>query len=140
MKHEVRNILGDLVATHERKGPWEPKGVRPKELPLYGTHLMPKWNREAPVFIVEGEKCAEVLWARGYQALGTYGATMCPIAAVLEPLRGWHVVLWPDNDEPGRAHMARIAELLAPIVASLRRLDWEDVPKGDAADYFGGAA
>src|SRR5664280_805593 len=66
------------------------------------------------------------------------GPTGWPGRASLSDLSGRSVVLWPDNDDVGRKHMDRIADRLAGIAASVRRIDWPEAPEhGDAADYVG---
>jgi DNA-binding transcriptional ArsR family regulator len=56
---------------------------------------------------------------------------------VLKPLAGRRVVLWPDNDDAGRAHMSGIAVLLRELGADVRWFDWPEAPSGgDAADYI----
>src|SRR5204862_4942148 len=50
---------------------------------------------------------------------------------------GRGVIQWPDNDEPGYAHMQRIAAELAELKATVRWLIWPEAPEhGDAADFF----
>ena len=55
---------------------------------------------------------------------------------MLSLLKGRRVVLWPDSDDVGRAHMHLVAERLRGIAASVSWLEPpDDVPKGwDAAD------
>jgi KaiC/GvpD/RAD55 family RecA-like ATPase len=98
-----------------------------------------------PVFICEGEKAADAVVRLGHAAVATVcGASATPTLTALAPLAGRDVVLWPDNDAPGRKHMegieARLREL-APPAASIR---WVEVPgaalKADAANYTGKAA
>lgn len=114
-------------------------GGRPEAtLPLYGTHLVAGWDREWPIVIVEGEKCADALAGRA-QALATVtgaGNGKCPDAAALAVLAGWHVVLWPDNDDVGREHMRELAARLDGIAASVRQVvpPAGVPPKWDAAD------
>ena len=63
--------------------------------------------------LVEGEKAAEALVAADLCAVATVtGAHQIPDPESLKVLRDRRVVLWPDNDEPGRAHMARIGAAL----------------------------
>ncbi|MBI4499452.1 MAG: hypothetical protein HY689_16310 [Chloroflexi bacterium] len=65
------------------------------------------------------------------------GADGTPDAEVLEVLHGRDVVLWPDADAKGRAHMEPVGQRLQGIARSLRWFSWEDTPeKGDAADYL----
>ena len=89
------------------------KGRKLSTLPLYRSEHVADCPEDLPVVVVEGEKAADAL-AEVYPAvLGTVtGASGTPGAEALEVLRSRRVVLWPDNDEEGRRHMARIAEAL----------------------------
>jgi hypothetical protein len=112
-------------------------GTPVADLPLYGVERLTDADRR--VVVVEGEKAADALRGRGIPTVGTVtGAAATPAVTVLEALRDRDAVLWADNDEPGRAHMARIASHLATVAASIGMATWTDAPKGgDAADYSG---
>ncbi|MBI4496683.1 MAG: hypothetical protein HY689_02145 [Chloroflexi bacterium] len=99
---------------------------------------MKDWSPETSVVVVEGEKSADALMQVGIPAVGTVtGAKVTPGPEALQALTGRDVVLWPDNDLPGREHMARIAERLRGVARSVRRFTWEDAPeKADAYDYL----
>lgn len=88
------------------------------------------------VFIVEGEKCADRLWAEGVPATcNPMGAGKWP-AEFAEHFAGAHVVILPDNDDPGRKHRDLAAANLAPVAASVRVLDLPGLaPKGDSFDW-----
>ncbi len=105
-----------------------------EDLPLYNAHLLDQ-RHEAPVYLCEGEKAADACTSNGLLAVAPGGgAAQRQFGASLDALRVRDVLLWPDNDEPGRALMARIATILPRA----RLLDVPDLPlKGDAADYFG---
>ena len=50
--------------------------------------------------------------------------------------RGQHIVIPPDNDEPGRKHAATVAAALLQVAASVRILELPDLPaKGDVTDW-----
>ena len=96
------------------------------------------------VFICEGEKATDSLWARGFMAVGTVsGAAGCPNPAVMWEAFGhpdrfaFFPVLWPDNDAPGLKHMEMVARNLpagcTPLMVSLPNAG----PKHDAADFMG---
>jgi hypothetical protein len=82
---------------------------------------------------VEGEKDVDHLMGLGLVA------TTSPMGAgkwrdhYSESLRGKAVVLIPDNDQPGRDHMNKVAEGLVGIAASIRWLDLPDLPPGGDA-------
>jgi len=150
-RYEIREASGALVAVHCRQdGPadkrmwWErPDGTKGlgglplADLPLYGIDRLGDWP-DPMVVIVEGEKAAGALVAAGVPALGTVtGAAACPGRASLAELTGRQVVLWPDNDEPGRRHMQRGGVGLAGIAEFVSQVAWPDAPDGgDAADYL----
>jgi hypothetical protein len=51
-------------------------------------------------------------------------------------LRGFDVVLWADNDDPGRSHMERVADQLDGVANTVAVFTWHGAPeKGDAADH-----
>ena len=94
-------------------------------------------HRDATVVLTEGERAADAVRDAGYLAAGTVcGASSTPGAAVLGLLQDRHLVLWPDRDVVGAAHMGRIAGDLEGLgVRSLRYVDWPEAPEhGDAVD------
>jgi len=149
---EIRDVNGRLVALHKRyDGPrgkrfvWKLPdgqtglgGLSTKALPLYGSEKLREWPGDAPLVLCEGEKAAQALVDAGIPALGTVcGASITPERSVLRPLANRRVVLWPDNDDAGRAHMNRIAVLLRELGADVRWFEWPEAPpRGDAADYI----
>ena len=113
--YQLRDASGTHVATHVRyddadgkRMVWElPSGeaglggIATADLPLYGIDRL---GKDATVVVVEGEKAADTLIRVGVQAVGTVtGASSTPGQAALAELGGRHVVLWPDNDDVGRA-------------------------------------
>jgi hypothetical protein len=91
----------------------------------------------APVFICEGEKDVQTLELLGLSA------TTNPMGAGKwreshsQSLKGVsRVVLFPDNDEPGRLHMASVAESLQRVGISVQMVDLPGLPeKGDVTDW-----
>jgi hypothetical protein len=118
-------------------GEWGLGGTKLQDLPLYGSELVDSWPPEQVVIVVEGEKAKDAAHKAGLNALGTVtGANSTPGPEALEVARDRRVVLWPDNDDPGRAHMHRIGEALQGVAAKVLWFEWEDAPpKGDAADH-----
>ena len=52
-------------------------------------------------------------------------------------ITGAHVVMLPDNDEPGRTFMAGVAQRIHGVVASLRIVQLPNLPhKGDVTDWI----
>lgn len=106
-----------------------------ERLPLYGEELVGTGD----VWFVEGEKAANACRDRGMVAVCWYqgaGKNKVPTREVLSVLAGANVILWPDNDAPGRALMVSIMAALQGIAQHVRMIQ-PDVPeKGDAYDYF----
>lgn len=118
---------------------WEQPGGRKDIRPIVRTADGWKWQHHAtprplyqldvltneadrPVLVCEGEKAATAAqrlfpayiattWPGGAQSVGQ---------ANWEPLRGREVVLWPDNDAPGRKAMEWVAQHLRDLAASCR--------------------
>lgn len=92
-----------------------------------------------PVFFVEGERLVHALEEVGLVATSApFGARYAWHANFGMPLCGRRVVLLPDNDEPGHAHMAKVAwGLLEAGVASLRQVILPGLPPGgDVIDWL----
>ena len=151
LRYEIKDLDGRLIATHIRKEfddgtkdmPWERDGkpglggMPLSSLPLYGSERLRDLPPSTGAVVCEGEKPTEALWKRGFHAVGTVcGAAVTPDDAVLAVLKPFRVLLWADNDDSGRAHMAKIAQRLGlnnPPMVSWRGAEWHD----DAADYPG---
>lgn len=114
---------------------WQP-GVKIASLQPYGSRELASWAPDDPVFLVEGEATAEALRAMNLPALATFGVSYKPEPAALEALRDRNIILWPDADDVGRAHMLDMAKRLSGIASALRWIEPPaDVFKGwDAAD------
>jgi putative DNA primase/helicase len=88
------------------------------------------------VVLVEGEKCAEAVKAAGIPATTWAGGSSALHKSDWSPLAGKTVVIWPDNDEPGRRALASLIHILTPIAGSVSVVTTPDgMPEGwDAAD------
>lgn len=107
------------------EGRWQRKGL-PEPRPLLNLDRLAA-DPEAPVVVCEGEKSADAAallmpehlatcWPNGTNSVGKADFT---------PLKGRHVVLWPDNDQAGIACMeALAADLHALGAASVRLVDF----------------
>jgi hypothetical protein len=150
-RYELRDIEGALVAVQLRtdigyknkKFSWERNGspnlggMPIKDLPLYRSQDIPSFSKERPVFVTEGAKDCEALRALKLQALGTVtGAESFPSRQVLETLKGFWVVLWPDHDMVGYNHMRKIAGHLKGIAAKVSFfVPSSPNPKDGASDW-----
>ena len=88
------------------------------------------------VFVCEGEKDAN-----NVRALGLV-ATTAPMGAgkwrdsYSEALRGAHVVILPDKDEPGRKHAEQVARSLHGVAASVKVLELPGDGVKDVSDWL----
>lgn len=115
-------------------------GTKVADLPLEGLEALSSVAAGSEVVVTEGEKASRWLREHGILAVGTVtGAHGTPADAVLAPLLSFRVILWPDNDEVGNAHMQRIGDALIRLGhLDVARVAWEQAPpKGDAADWRG---
>lgn len=109
----------------------------PEIRPLYN---IPGILKSDKILLVEGEKCAEALIKRGITAI----TAMSGANALIEktdwtPLKGKNIIIWPDNDEPGKKYAENATTKLISLgIASLSMIKIpENKPKGwDAADYL----
>ena len=87
---------------------------------------------------MEGENVlVEALEERGF------AATCSPMGAgkwrdAYTPwFRGVHVIILPDNDEPGHLHARKVRASLEPVAASVRIVNLPGLPPGgDVVDFF----
>jgi AAA domain len=113
---------------------WKLKDVRRV---LYRLPELLQSNRQATVFIVEGEKDADRLASFGLTATTNIGGAGKRRAEYSEPLRGRHVCILPDNDEAGAQHAAQVARALHGVAAHVKIVRLPDLPpKGDVSDYL----
>jgi AAA domain len=136
IKKRIRESDGGKRFEWWRPGAEKPglNGLKERDLLVYNGHLLPA--DDGPVFVVEGEKAADACLDAGLLGVcAAGGASVKDFGAALDTLKGREVVLWPDNDDPGRDLMRRVAQRLEGVA----RVRWfgADVPdKGDAWDYF----
>jgi 5S rRNA maturation endonuclease (ribonuclease M5) len=87
------------------------------------------------IFLVEGEKDVEMLRGHGFVGTCEAGGAKAPwLPQFTEALRGREVILIPDNDQPGRARVVRIARALLGQVARMRILELDGAK--DISQWF----
>ena len=90
------------------------------------------------VHLVEGEKDVHTLEGWGLIASCNPGGSGSGrlYAEWMNYFRGRHIVVVPDNDEPGRKHAVTVAAALLGVAASLRIVELPGLPaKGDVTDW-----
>jgi 5S rRNA maturation endonuclease (ribonuclease M5) len=113
---------------------WKLNGVRRVLYRLAELH------GQARVFIVEGEKDADRLWALGLPATtnaGGAGKWRDEYSAQLHKAGVQRAVILPDNDDPGRLHASTVAASLQKHGIKPRTLILADLAeKGDVSDWL----
>jgi hypothetical protein len=118
---------------------WSLDGLPISAIPLWGVELIANHPAEERIFVVEGEKAVLACRANGLFAVcHPGGAGTKDFGESFEALRGRHVVLWPDNDDPGRKFMDAIRSRLQGVARSVVTIFPPVPPKGDAVEFFGG--
>lgn len=104
--------------------PFDVKRQKFKEPEIRPLYNIPGILKSDKVILVEGEKCAEALIEKGITATTAMFGANAPIDRTdWTPLRGKHVIIWPDNDEAGNKYAKNAEKKLLELgVASLTTL------------------
>ena len=111
---------------------WDLKGV--ERVP----YRLPRVLTAETVYLAEGEKDVHTLEAWGVVASCNPGGSGSSrlYAGWRDYFRDRHVVILPDNDEPGRKHAAAVAAALLSVAASIRIVELPGLlAKGDVTDW-----
>lgn len=145
-KWDYQTAQGELIACVYRYDPPDGKEFRPWDVrarlwrtpdprPLYNQ---PALSTAKHVILVEGEKCAEALIRAGLVATTAMNGAHAPVDKTdWLPLKGKHVLIWPDRDAPGwdYAESAARACVLVGCASVAILVPPTDKPeKWDAAD------
>ncbi|MBP2316525.1 AAA family ATPase [Azospirillum soli] len=80
----------------------------PDPRPLY---RQPELSNTTEVMLVEGEKCADLLWELGIPSTSALGGAKAPVDRTdWSPLAGKHVTIWPDKDKVGWDYAEKAAQ------------------------------
>lgn len=90
-----------------------------------------------PIFICEGEKDVDRLWAAGLIATTNPKGALNWKPEFNATLAGRNVVILTDNDDKGRKRTAKLLPMLAPVAGSVKALDLPNLPeRGDVSDWL----
>jgi hypothetical protein len=114
------------------RGGWigSTKGVR--RVP----YNLPEILRADVVHVTEGEKAANALKARGLTATCSPGGAGKWPEAFADVLSGKEVVIYADNDDPGRKHAEDVARSLIGKARSIKVLHLPVPEKADVFDFL----
>ena len=99
------------IPVHPVEGGWvcgDPSG----KLPLYNLSGIVKSDR---VYIMEGEKIADLVCKLGLVATTTPHGAKSPWKSDFSPLAGKEIIALPDHDQPGENYVNKIASLVAGL-------------------------
>jgi hypothetical protein len=119
---------------------WDGQWVKGKpdgpKLPYRLPELLDS-DRTEPVWICEGEKCADAVAAIGLTATSASEGAGKWTADLNEWFRDRIVYVLPDNDEPGRKHAELITRNLSGVAREVRIVELPDLANGeDAFDWI----
>lgn len=151
--YKYHDANGSLIAEIERYDwqvegearktfrPWDVarrKYTHPENRPLYN---LPNIIRAPEIVVVEGEKCADALIAQNIDATTAMGGSNAPLEKTdWTPLRGRKIIIWPDNDDTGKAYAERLKahlEAQGALAVTVLSVPASRPPKWDAADAAG---
>ena len=127
-RQDFRRVSGELDKARWR----EPSGVNSIgiHVRLYGD------DGQSPVVLCEGEPAADAVAAAGYVAASYFGGSSGAGKANYTALQGRAVVIWPDDDEPGRKAALAAGRCLESVASSISMVSVLDKNDGsDAADF-----
>lgn len=133
MKHATRRkwIKPLIVDAH---GQWKLAEPEMDTKPLY--RLPAILNSSGPIYVVEGEKCADAMAKRGY-IVTTSGSNVTGID--WSSLKGRVVIIWPDNDAAGTKYLRAVCEALDGVASEVHVIDVAQLglpEKGDVVNWL----
>jgi KaiC/GvpD/RAD55 family RecA-like ATPase len=97
---------------------------------------LPKVHAADFVGICEGERDCLTLERLGMVATCNNGGAGNFKPELSQHFSGKSVAIFPDNDEPGRQHALKVAQMLAPVAKSVKIVELPGLPaKGDVTDF-----
>lgn len=112
-------------------------GGRPDGVGLYRAERVKRAKPDQWIYLVEGEKCVEVVEEMGVIAVSPPDGSDSWKPSYANLLSGRKVALVPDNDEPGAALMNEAAQALKAKVSELRTIRLPNLEPGeDIADWI----
>ncbi len=110
-------------------------GDPPGKLPLY---CLPELAGDDTVYVLEGEKCADLVRGLGLVATTSAHGSKSPQKTDWSSLAGKTVVIVPDQDTPGKAYAEAVAGILHGLDPrpEIRILDLPPGSKGDDIEQW----
>lgn len=106
--------------------------------PLYFLNLLKEADHSIPIWLVEGEKCAEALVKLGLFST-TSGSADSVRSANWDVLQGRKVIIWRDFDEAGLHYAQEATQILEQLSCQVEWIEVENLQlpeKGDVIDWL----
>ena len=94
---------------------WRIGGMKVGTRPLYHLSSLLAADPDEPVFVTEGEKCADALVGLNLLATTSSHGAKSAKGSDWTPLAGRNIVLLPDNDEAGASYVRDVGLILAGL-------------------------
>lgn len=128
-----------FIPYFKREGPtWKVGYLNKDKRPLYNLDKI-SCNTDDPVWIVEGEKCCDVLSKFGLLSTTSPGGAKAASKTDWKPISGRHVIIWPDFDEAGKVYATNIFQQLSGICKSeftCEEIQVDKIGVGDKEDAY----
>jgi putative DNA primase/helicase len=102
--------------------------------PLYARHRLAD-DTTAVVWIFEGEQKADAINKLGLVGT-TSGSATSAAATDWQPLAGRRCIIWPDNDDPGKAYAGEVASVVLGMGCEVSCIEVEKVGLGVGEDVI----
>ncbi len=109
VRYESENGQKEIIPYFKFEGSqWKPGYDKSSNRILYNLHKIYKSDIEKEIWIVEGEKCADALTKLRCLATTSPGGAMAMNKTDWSPLERRRIIIWPDNDQAGKAYAANV--------------------------------
>ncbi len=113
-------------------------GIDRADIPVYRyQEIQAAISNGEPIFITEGEGCADALWAMGLAATCNIGGSKKFAESDAADLKGASIVICPDRDKPGVEHAEAIAQFFPEaswLYAFPDSYWWQHLPPSQGLD------
>jgi hypothetical protein len=117
----------------QESGAWK-YSIKGLDTPLYNED---KIKSSKIICVCEGEKDCDTLTQYGYTAVTNLDGAGKWKDSYTQALVGKKIIIFTDNDEPGRKHGQLVARKLLGHASDIRIVDFPDLPEhGDVTDYL----
>ena len=127
----------NATANQPKKRVWQrPAGVKLDTGDQWLPYIAGGTLHDAPFLIVEGERTADLVNDKLGGQYNVLTWQRNPADTSWDLIQDQTVIIWPDNDEPGRKKARQIHKLISPLASSIRMVGAVGNESDDAADFI----